>query len=133
MRTCSQLVFIPIYFSRRLVKLIQMPISIYLAEAISHSSQYPSKDQSSLILERMPTILCNRSCPITTLPFFFPPFYWAHRVLTMIFSTTIISQKKTFFFRLCSSTFRSHLLSFQNFNVLGESLPPIGSVICGIQ
>lgn len=71
-----------------------MPISIYLAEAILHSSQLVSKDQSSLILERMPTSLTNLSHPNTTQIF---PFYWAHRKLMMIFITVIAFQKKPHF------------------------------------
>lgn len=58
-----------------------MPISIYLAEAILHSSQLVSKDQSSLVLERMPTSLSNLSCSNTTRFFHFigftEPCWWS--------------------------------------------------------
>lgn len=71
-----------------------MPISIYLVEAILHISQLVSKDQSSPILERMPTSFSNVSRPNTTQIF---PFYWAHRALMMIFVTIIVFQKTTIF------------------------------------
>lgn len=58
-----------------------MPISIYLAEAILHSSQLVSKDQSSLVLDWMPTSLSNLSCPNTTWCFHFiglrEPCWWS--------------------------------------------------------
>lgn len=58
-----------------------MPISIYLAEAILHSSQFVSKDQSSLVLERMPTSLSNLSYSNTTQCFHFigltEPCWWS--------------------------------------------------------
>lgn len=86
-----------------------MPISIYLAEAILHSSQLVSKDQSSLVLERMPTSLSNLSCSNTTRFFHFigftEPCWWSW------LQYEPFSKTPTSFSGLCRSSFKQYFLS----------------------